>query len=181
MKYFSLPIPHHYVFTMENSRVALLAYRNGLGSRDAVYKAVCLDIVEEVGSTRASVWHFTESADTLVCAALYDSRNETFDSGTVLSDQDFGAYFDAILQEGIINAADAANHPATSCFNAFYFIPNDIRSLFDHLITVGNRPTAVLCCEHCGDIKHWSDQDARYLTKMAGLLTVSIRLQPLKE
>lgn len=165
---------------MEKSRSALLAYRNGAATLSEVYQAVSQDIVESVGSTRASVWHFTQSADKLVCAALYDSRDGSFHAGAVLSDVDFAPYFDALLQDGIINASDAANHPATSCFDELYFIPNDIRSLFDHLITVGKQPTAVLCCEHCGDIKHWSDEDARYLSKMAGLLTVSLRLQPVK-
>lgn len=162
---------------MERSRTALLAYRSGTASLDDVYKAVSQDIVESVGSTRASVWHFTPSSDKLVCAALYDSRDGSFHKGAVLSNEDFAPYFDAVLQDGIINAADAAHHPATSCFDELYFIPNDIRSLFDHLITVGKQPTAVLCCEHCGEIKHWSDEDARYLSKMAGLLTISLRLQ----
>jgi GAF domain-containing protein len=165
---------------MEKSRKILGDFSLGNATAQDVHKAVCRDIVEHVHSTRASVWYFSEFHDKITSACLLDSRTNEFSQGAVLQEDDFPDYFRAIRENSVVNAPDAVNHPATRCFDELYFVPNDISSLLDFVITAGNNHVAVLCCEHCGGKRDWSMQDEEYLKKMAILLRLSFLVEQRK-
>jgi GAF domain-containing protein len=162
---------------MHRAKSALSRFKQQAVSIDAVYEAVCQDIVEHVGSTRASVWSMNGMQDAIVCVKLFDSRDGSFQSGTRLGEEDFLPYFAAIKSDLKIVAADALTHPATSCFDEIYFTPLDIRSLLDVVILVGGEPVGVLCCEHCAEQKPWSEADVSYLGSMAALLGMALKQQ----
>jgi GAF domain-containing protein len=67
------------------------------------------------------------------------------------------------------------SHPATSCFNEFYFEPLEIRSLLDVAVLNAGKLTAVLCCEHCEDIRNWTEEDIAYVRSMATVLSLTFR------
>jgi GAF domain-containing protein len=160
---------------MEKSREALKALRAGSASLESVCEVVAKEITENVGSTRASVWEFGPAKDEIRCLKLFDTRDNSTISGIILREDDFPAYFEAIKADMKVVAVDAATHPATSCFDEAYFVPNDIRSLLDFVIYRGAEPIAVLCCEHCTDKKNWSDSDVAYLQNMAALIGFAFR------
>lgn len=160
---------------MDRARTALTAYRANPETIHDLYRAVCQDIVEHVGSTRASIWLFNEVKDTIISQCLYDSRDGTFSSGVALAEDEFPEYFDAIKRDLKIVASDAEHHPATSCFDDIYFTPLDIRSLLDFVILEGSNPIAVLCCEHCGNVKHWQESDIKYLHQMSAVLGITFK------
>jgi GAF domain-containing protein len=139
------------------------------------YQAVCQDIVEHVGATRASIWTFSTLGDAITSVCLFDSRDGSFSSGATLKEEDFGAYFAAIRDDLRIVAPDALTHPATSCFDEIYFTPLDIRSLLDYVVLVNGEPALVLCCEHCGEQKQWSEADVSYLHQMSSVLTMAYK------
>lgn len=160
---------------MEQSREALKAMRAGSGTLESVLEVVCREITDNVGSTRASVWDFGPAKDEIRCLKLLDTRDGSYSDGSVLREDDFPAYFEAIKADLKIVAADAAHHPATACFDEVYFVPLDIRSLLDFVIYRGTEPVAVLCCEHCVDKKNWSEADVAYLQNMAALIAFAFR------
>ncbi|MDX2183082.1 MAG: GAF domain-containing protein [Gemmatimonadaceae bacterium] len=162
---------------MDRARAALATLKTNPDAIAAVYEAVCRDIVQHVGSTRASVWALNGLQDTIHCSMLFDSRDGSLQSGTKLDEDSFPEYFAAIKRDLRIVAADAASHPATSCFDEVYFTPLDIRSLLDVCILIAGQPVAVLCCEHCGVIKDWTASDVQYLETMAALLSVALKQQ----
>ncbi len=173
----SIPATDHQPrsLAMNRSRAALTAFRANPADIAEVFKAACQDIVENVGSTRASIWFFNMLGDAITCECLYDSRSGRFSSGALLSEEDFPAYFAAIRKDLRVVASDAANHPATAAFDVPYFIPNDIRSLLDHVVVAGRETMAVLCCEHCGTIKAWTAEDEAYLHQMSVLLGMALK------
>lgn len=156
---------------MQASRAALAQLRKGAITSVDLQRTICQDIVQNVGSTRASIWLFNPLRDQITCAMLFDSRTGGFHTGVVLKADDFPDYFKAIERDLEIVAPDAANHPATKCFDEVYFVPNDIRSLLDHVVMQNDQPYAVQCCEHCGVIKPWSQANIEYLHQMSSLLT----------
>jgi GAF domain-containing protein len=162
---------------MENSRAILGKFSTGGATAQDVHRAVCRDIVDNVQSTRASIWYFNSFHDRVTSACLLDSRTNKFEAGAVLQEDDFPEYFQAIREQNVVNAVDAINHPATRCFDELYFLPNDISSLLDFVITVGNNHVAVLCCEHCGGKRNWSEKDQEYLKQMAILLRLSFLIE----
>lgn len=161
---------------MDRSKSALRAFKSGSTSLDALLETVCREITEHVGSTRASVWTFRQPLrDAIVCASLFDTRDGSVSKGAVLSEDDFPDYFRAVTEDLRIVAPDAVTHPATKAFDDVYFLPLDIRSLLDFVVLVDGVPVAVLCCEHCTDIKQWTDADVDYLQAMSSVVAFALK------
>lgn len=160
---------------MKLSKEAFQELRNGQLAVSDFWNVVCQEITDNIGSSRASLWTFDAKRESIYCEALYDARDGRFSYGTVLRAKDFPSYFAAILQEAQVVAPDARKHPSTSCFNQLYFEPNDIHSLLDFILIDGVTPIGVLCCEHCGDVKQWTDGDVRYLQAIASILGSTLR------
>ena len=158
---------------MDKSRLVLSRYSADMASAREVHETLCRDIVEHVGSTRASIWYFNAECDALKCAYLVDVRRPDVGQGTVLLAQDFPEYFTAITKNVYVRAVDAVNDPATQCFAELYFAPLDISSLLDFVILINKIPVAVLCCEHCSEIREWTRENQEYLHNMAVLLRLS--------
>jgi GAF domain-containing protein len=162
---------------MDKTREALTSFSAGMLSADDVHSAVCEDILAHVCSTRASIWYFNDRASALSSACIVDRRSHVGEEQITLFSADYPAYFEAIVQEGLIRVSDARTHPATACLAEIYLIPNNIASLLDFAIKIGSDPVAILCCEHCGDVKEWSSQDQAYLQGMAILLRLFMVMQ----
>ncbi len=162
---------------MQRARAALAAFKAGQGDIATVYQAVCQDITAHVGATRASVWSLETVAlrSSITSLCLHDTRDGSFTSGVTLHEGDFPEYFDAIARDLRIVAPDAITHPATACFDEVYFTPLDIRSLLDFVILDKGRPVAVLCCEHCGEQKPWTQQDLDYLQAISTVVGFAMK------
>lgn len=131
------------------------------------FKFATESITREVGSTRASVWSFNTSGDKIFCLDLYDTREEIHGGGIVLEKLHFPEYFEAIHSNAVVRAPVAATHPDTKCFQELYFKPNDIHSLLDFVIANKSSAIGILCCEHCGEVKEWTDEQVDYLEQIA--------------
>ena len=162
---------------MDRSKAALAALKSGTAAPDDVFRAICQDITDTVGATRASVWSFKteglKSSITSLC--LHDTRDGSFSAGVTLTEDAFPEYFEAITKDLRIVAPDALTHPATSCFDEAYFTPLDIRSLLDFVVLEKGAPVAVLCCEHCSEQKPWSSADLDYLQAIATVVKFAFK------
>jgi GAF domain-containing protein len=163
---------------MDKARIALSDFTAAKAAAVDVHKAVCQDIVNHIGSTRASIWYFNDTNDTLTCACSLDTRTGFFDLQAIsLSAQDSRLYFDEIMSKGVIKAVDVQANPATQSLKERYIAPLNIVSLFDCAIKIGPRPVAVLCCENCGIAQEWTNADENYLASMAVLLRISFLVE----
>lgn len=161
---------------MEDIRQLVATLKDKPEGLPQLMRLVCKTIVEQVGSTRASVWSFSKTRDSITCECLYDAWGDTYANGTVLKEEDFPAYFKAVIDDLKVVAPDAWNHPATSCFNEVYFKPLDIKSLLDFVVLVNNEPVGVLCCENCGELKQWTAADMDVLHRMSALIGLSWKM-----
>jgi GAF domain-containing protein len=161
---------------MERARSTIEQMSAMRASLDDVHAAVCQDIIDHVGSIRASIWYFDTAGINLTCACLIDKRTGDFQSGQVLTSAEFEPYIAAMRNGDCLNASDAMTHPATACFRETYLVPMQIASLLDFPIQVRGKTVAVLCCEHGPAIKHWTAANEEYLHQMAILLGLSIMI-----
>ena len=159
---------------MQAIKTAISEFTQGSSDIEALYKTVCQSMVDNVGSTRASIWSFNLAADQIICEMLLDIRTGQFTKGTVLKEEDFPEYFEVMKTRGKIMAADAVTHPATACFDDIYFTPLDIRSLLDTVVMEGKRPAMVLCCEHCVTKKDWTLKHIQYLMEVGSTLSLQL-------
>jgi GAF domain-containing protein len=149
---------------------ALNQHRLGRCGVSRVWEAACTHLSQRLRCTRVSVWLYSAARDRLDELCLLDARTRRFSSGMSLAMADFRPYFEALLHSSIIDAPQARTHPATACFGDAYFLPADIHSLLDHLVFDAGEPVAVICCEHCGEPRQWSEPDCEALARVSSQL-----------
>lgn len=144
---------------------------------DDFYQALTQTLTEEMACARASLWRYPDPLmqDSIECLSLYDKTDAQWSSGTVLKEEDFGPYFDAMRRDGLIVAADARNNPITDCFTEIYFAPLGIYSLLDVGINIGGAPFGLFCCENTTDVLEWTPEHVEYLRQVGTLLGFALK------
>jgi GAF domain-containing protein len=163
----------------DKTRVLAVSKRFMDGSTDAAsfYQELTRVLAEETGATRASLWAYPDPLlrDRIECLSLYDRTDAAWSQGAVLKEDDFGPYFEAMRQDGLIVAGDARHHPVTECFNEIYFDPLGIVSLLDVGINVSGEPFGLFCCENTTEILDWTPAHVEYLRQVGTLLGFALR------
>ena len=143
----------------------------------AFYQQLTKTLAEEMNCTRASLWRYPdpELRMSIECLSLYDRTDANWSAGTVLKDEDFGPYFEAMRRDNLIVAGDARSNPVTTCFNEIYFEPLGIYSLLDVGINIGGSPYGLFCCENTTDILDWTPEHVEYLRQVGTLLGYALK------
>lgn len=115
---------------------------------------------------RASVWLRDDHEDAIICQDLF-AANQPHTHGMTLCRKDFLAYFEALDRSVVIPAEDAHHHPATACFSAVYLKPLGIGAMLDAPIWRGGKTVGVLCLEHVGGVRRWSESEQSFATQVA--------------
>ncbi len=89
-----------------------------------------------------------------------------------LHQQQFPAYFDALLRHQTVNAPDARHHPVTQCFSEHHFKPNDVYSQLAYTFHQNFTPFGVICCEATGAPVEWQQRDVALLKRVAGIISM---------
>ena len=115
---------------------------------------------------RASVWLRDDSEDAIICQDLYVT-DQPHTHGMTLCRKDFLPYFEALDRSVVIPAEDAHQHSATACFSSIYLKPLGIGALLDAPIWRGGKTVGVLCLEHVGEARRWSDNEQSFAAQVA--------------
>lgn len=113
--------------------------------------AACLEV------DRVGVWLADESFDRLECVALVHQGVVSRKPGTVIDRASYPAYFAAAATERVLPVPDVAEHPATAELLSGYLAPLGITSLLDAPIRVFGHVAGVVCHEHTGPRRRWSE------------------------
>jgi GAF domain-containing protein len=139
---------------------------------DTFVKELTKLLVEEMGCTRASLWIYANPLlrDSIECLSLYDRTDAAWTDGTVLREDDFAPYFEAMRRDHLIVAAEAREHPVTACVNDIDFEPLGFYSLLDVGVHLGAEPFGLFCCENTTDVMNWNAQHVDFLRQVGTLL-----------
>ena len=129
------------------------------------------------GADRVSLWSFAPGFDSIESLICYDSTTGSYTSGSKLNKSDFNQYFEAILNQEVINAPQARSHEVTKCFNEAYFEPFKIYSLLDFILHQEFNPQGVICCESVGQETQWSDANIESLRRIARVSSLYFKLK----
>lgn len=144
---------------------------------DKKLRVICEVTSEMVtGADRVSLWTFEDNYSKIVSSVNYDCIKCTYGGTAELSRDDFGAYFEAIINNDVVQADDARKHPQTACFKELYFKPNNIYSLLDFILHHDFHPIGVICCESVGRFYEWSEDDVQSLRRIARASSLYFRL-----
>ncbi len=130
---------------------------------------------QALGVERVSFWTATPALDTLICRTLYTlSSDSVVTTPFTLCEADHPAYFQALRKMTQIVADDARAHESTRDFTEGYFIPLGITSMLDVPLWLTGRVAGVLCCEHVGPARAWTQAEMDFSNSIVEMLALAV-------
>ncbi len=126
-------------------------------------------VLEGLAIRRAGIWLLDEDRQSIRCHLLIDQGNAVDSEALVLTRSDFPRYFAALDAERTIAAHDACRDPATAEFCQAYLKPLGITSMLDTPIRHRGQMVGIICAEHQGEIRQWSDDECVLAGALADL------------
>lgn len=141
---------------------------------DPVLRRVLRTDAQVLGVARVNCWTFRQHPRAIVCLAGYLASTDSFEGGMALSPLDCPRYFEALAADPIILAHDASTDPRTSEFNESYLAPHGITSLMDVPIWVRGTLWGVVCHEHVGPSRLWTEAERDFALSIGHILSMAV-------
>jgi signal transduction histidine kinase len=155
----------------ETARLRLSRYRvQGDEARAKAAEHATEVSAEALQMERVGVWLFRGAR--LVCISQYTRTTGTHEAGAVLPSRTYPTYVEALREHRIIAAEDARTDPATSELTASYLEPFGITSMLDAPIIRNGRVIGVVCHEHVGPQRKFSQKDLDFASSVADIITL---------
>lgn len=156
--------------------VAELLSQRGLfvGSVNATVRRMTEAAASLLQVERVSVWFIQDAKSKLTCVDLFERTKGLHSSGAELLARDFAPYFDALGHERTIAADDANLDPRTRCFSESYLKPLGIGALLDVPVWAKGKMVGVICCEHIGGKRAWTNDEESFVYVLSGLIAVAL-------
>jgi signal transduction histidine kinase len=154
-------------------RIARLQNRPGSDLKELV-AAVSAEVALALGVARVGVWLLDEEGRRLSILHLHDQAGPQAYEGTVLAVADYPAYFAAFAEGRALRIDDAASDPRAVEIHDTYLKPLGIGALLDVPILRDGRSVGVVCHEHRGPARVWTDEDTSI--GMAAADTIAVGL-----
>jgi diguanylate cyclase (GGDEF)-like protein/PAS domain S-box-containing protein len=165
-------------------RNALIAFA-GSGVQDEDLSGTLRRIAEidakTLGVARVSVWRYDPDRTAIRCVELYELEGDRHTAGMVLSAADHPAYFRALAEQDVITVEDAQRDARTLAFAAGYLQPLGITSMLDAPIHLGGDEVGVLCHEHVGPQRRWTDDEASFAVAAANRVSLALEMSERKQ
>jgi two-component system, cell cycle sensor histidine kinase and response regulator CckA len=145
------------------------------------YAGDCAAVIRQITETaaltlsvgRVSIWQYNKEGATIRCLDLFELNLNRHTSGAELSAASYPGYFRAMAETEIIAADDARQDPRTREFTDAYLVPHGITSMLDAPIHVGGVIDGVLCHEHIGPAREWTEDEKSFAVTLANLVTLA--------
>ena len=129
---------------------------------------------EIVDVDRASIWLYNHDSTSIICLDLYERKKQKHSSGIELMKSDFPNYFSTIANSRTLVAENAHTHSGTFEFSESYLTPLGITSMLDVPIFAHGKLIGVVCHEHIGEKRKWTQDDENFAFVLGNLIGLSI-------
>lgn len=124
-----------------------------------------------LGIARASIWNYSDDRSHIHCLDLFESTSHRHSNGIDLAAAQYPMYFKALESDVTVVANDARRHQATKEFADAYLVPLGIVSMLDATLRRGGKVVGVVCFEHIGDPRQWSDDEVSFAVAVGALIS----------
>ncbi|MGH7257013.1 MAG: PAS domain S-box protein, partial [Nitrospiraceae bacterium] len=122
---------------------------------------------------RVGIWRYTDDRTAIQCMDLYELSHARHAAEMALPVHSFPGYFDALVTSRIIAADDAHTDDRTAGFSAEYLSRIGISSLMDVPIYLFGRLEGVICHEHVGPPRRWTEDEQMFAVAVSNLVTLA--------
>ncbi len=158
--------------TSQNEALAGLAVEESVLSGD--FTVAKHTITQLIGATldcaRVSLWLYDSNQKQLRLDSLFLQQEGHCQESCVLEIEHYPIYFDLMKNHALLNIRDVTLHPIYKEFGESYLAPLGISSMLDVVIPGGNGSVGILCLEHTGSLRSWTQNDEAFAISVANLL-----------
>ncbi len=124
---------------------------------------------------RVSFWAASPEVDSITCRLLYSGASNGFVTDAVVLEATIcPAYFSALRKMTQIVADDARMHRDTREFTESYLVPLGITSMLDVPVWQQGGLAGILCCEHVGAARQWTQPEVEFALAIAEMLALAL-------
>lgn len=132
----------------------------------------CRTICAEMNVQRAGIWLLSDAGDSIESQIEWDGKSEQAKSGTILLSTDAESYLEAIKQELVLVIDDVMTDPRCAELAKVYLPQNGITSMLDCPLQGSDGLIGVMCIEHIGERRTWSEAERTFSTAIASLVSL---------
>lgn len=116
---------------------------------------------------RVGVWLFNEAKDELHNVDIYYLSKETHGFGAILKEIEFREEFQYLVTEKYVD-------PRTKGFIESYLKPNNITSMLDGVIRIGEELIGTICFEHVGKKHIWTEDEIIFSSQLGDQIALTV-------
>ena len=137
---------------------------------DVAFAHITSSVSRSLNVQRISVWLLSEDRTALDLLDLFDGEKKTHNNNLSLQCADYPAYFVALEAGRVIDAVDALKDERTRQYAESYLKPYGIGAMLDATLRRAGIVVGVLCIEHVGGPRLWSEREKRFAISVADLV-----------
>jgi two-component system, cell cycle sensor histidine kinase and response regulator CckA len=154
----------------ETARLKLARLRiEGDDARVSAMNQLARISAQTLGVERVGVWLFEDDGRRLRNVTQYQLSADAHLSGEELDVLAYPAFLGGLRERRVIAASDVRTHPLTREFPASYLARHGISSRLDAGIIRGGALTGIVCHEHAGPARIWSQKDRDFAASSADM------------
>lgn len=128
-----------------------------------------------LGVNRVGVWSLSEDGASLRLVTLYDLDHPEAPTDAVeLPLAEWPSYRAALSSRRVVATEDALNDPRTAQLAASYLIPHGVSSMMDAPLFLAGKVWGVVCHEHTGAPRLWTDREIAFAVSVADMLSTML-------
>jgi PAS domain S-box-containing protein len=158
----------------EKAVLQLALHTPGENDLEAVFRITSELAAETLNTARVGIWIGNENLGMITCVDLFDTASGAHSSGIKICAGDYPEYFKAISEGRCIYAHDAQSDPRTCAFNEILLQPHGITSMLDSVIRISGSIEGIICFEHIGPARVWTDDEASFASQVADQVAKAI-------
>ncbi len=121
---------------------------------------------------RVGYWVFSDDGRALQCRLQYTLSTDELGGGDVLVGTRYPVYWKALHEKRVIAVADAVHGPLTRELAETYLKPLGIGAMMDAPVFRAGELIGVVCHEHVGGVRPWSDDEVHFASTSADLISM---------
>ena len=161
--------------TLRYKSALLELAQSDLSDSQTAFRRITERAAKALAVERVSIWLLTATTTTLRCQSLYLLSSNVHQDGATLCERDFPQYFAALRARRLIDAGDAQRDPRTAEFTETYLKPLNISSMLDVPIWLGGEMIGVVCHEHVGGQRVWSEEESTFASSIADMVSLAVQ------
>jgi PAS domain S-box-containing protein len=141
---------------------------------DSLLRLITEQNADILNVAQVGIWFYNPERTEIVCRDMFIKAQNKHECGMSLKTHDYPQYFKAMENSRILAANNAPTDLRTCEFTESYLKPNGITSMMDVPIRLQGRIIGLICHEHIGSPKEWTNSDQDFAASVADMISLKL-------